>query len=112
VLGSSEGRSKRNQVQAGRPDRLPGNDGGHFIAVRFNGPRDSFNHFAQESGFNCGEYRKLEDGWAKALRTGKRVVVWIDPEYEGASRRPYEIIVTWTIDGAESRKTFPNRREK
>jgi LysM repeat protein len=112
VLGSSESRSKRNQAQAGRPDRLPGDDGGHFIAVRFNGPRDRFNHFAQESGFNRGRYRTIEDGWARALKAGRRVSVVIDPEYKGASRRPYKIIVTSTIDGKTSRQEIPNRKER
>lgn len=112
VLGASERRSKRNQAQAGRPDRLPGDDGGHFIAVRFNGPRDRFNHFAQESGFNRGRYRAIEDGWARALKEGRRVSVVIDPEYEGVSRRPYKVIVTWTIDGKTSRQEIPNRKER
>ncbi|WP_368389837.1 DNA/RNA non-specific endonuclease [Sphingobium sp. AS12] len=39
-------RSRRPQAQAGQPDRRPGDDGGHFIAARFNGPGDSVNHFA------------------------------------------------------------------
>lgn len=112
VLGASEGRSKRNQAQAGRPDRLPGDDGGHFIAVRFNGPRDRFNHFAQAASFNRGRYRAIEDGWARALRAGQRVVVSIDPEYEGASRRPYKIVVTWKIDGKISQEELLNRKER
>lgn len=37
-------RSKSAQRNAGKPDRLPTDDGGHFIAHRFNGPRDAFNH--------------------------------------------------------------------
>lgn len=111
-LGASEGRSRRNQARAGKPDRLPGDDGGHFIAVRFDGPRDSFNHFAQESGFNRGRYRTIEDGWAQALKEGRHVSVVIDPEYEGASRRPYKVVVTWTIDGKTSRQEIPNRKER
>jgi hypothetical protein len=54
-------RSRRAQADAGRPDRRAGDDGGHFIAARFGGPREWFNHFAQDANFNRGEYRKMED---------------------------------------------------
>ena len=110
-LDSSEGRSRRNQAEAGKPDRFPRDDGGHFIAVRFNGPRDKFNHFAQESGSNRGRYRAIEDVWARSLKAGRRVVVSIDPEYEGSSRRPYEVDVTWWIDGKQLSAKIPNRKE-
>lgn len=62
VLDASERRSRSNQIRAGRPDRRAGDDGGHYIALRFNGPRASFNHFAQDANFNRGAYRVLEDG--------------------------------------------------
>ena len=54
-------RSRASQRQAGGVDRRNTDDGGHFIAVRFNGPSDSFNHFAQDARFNRGAYRALED---------------------------------------------------
>lgn len=101
-------RSQRAQAVAGQPDRRPSDDGGHFIAARFNGPGDSFNHFAQDRNFNRGAYRAMEDGWAKALREGRKVVVDIVPLYEGTSRRPYAIIVRWKIDGKPEVRTFPN----
>jgi LysM repeat protein len=102
-------RSRNNQAQAGKPDRREGkDDGGHFIAARFNGPSDSFNHFAQDRNFNRGAYRKLEDDWTTALRAGRKVVVDIDALYQGASRRPYQLNVTWTINGHKSTKRFAN----
>ncbi|BBD99259.1 LysM peptidoglycan-binding domain-containing protein [Sphingobium amiense] len=102
-------RSRSNQAQAGKPDRRQGkDDGGHFIAARFNGPSDSFNHFAQDRNFNRGAYRKLEDDWAKALRAGHKVAIDIDALYQGASRRPYQLNVTWTINGHKSTKRFAN----
>lgn len=98
----------RNQAQAGKPNRLEGHDGGHFIAARFNGPSDSYNHFAQNSNFNRGSYRVMEDSWAKELRGGHKVFVDIEPLYHGASKRPYQLNVTWYVDGRKSFKKFPN----
>ncbi|WP_336950897.1 DNA/RNA non-specific endonuclease [Sphingobium aromaticivastans] len=107
-LGPTGARSRRNQLQAGRPDRRPSDDGGHFIASRFNGPSDSFNHFAQDANFNRGAYRAMEDSWAKELRAGKKVIVEIIPKYIGTSRRPNSITVTWEIDGKHNFQFFPN----
>jgi hypothetical protein len=103
-----ETRSKRAQLNAGKPDRRDTDHGGHFIAVRFNGPREWFNHFAQDANFNRGEYRALEDKWAKAVRSGKRVFVDIVPHYRGTSMRPYELDVIWIINGEKFRKRFAN----
>lgn len=58
-------RSKSAQAQAGGADRRPTDDGGHYIAARFDGPTDAFNHFAQDANFNRGEYRRLEDQWRR-----------------------------------------------
>lgn len=104
-------RSRRAQAQAGEPDRRPGDEGGHFIAARFNGPRDSFNHFAQDQNFNRGAYRAMEDGWSKELRAGKKVIVHIVPLYEGASKRPYRIHVTWRSNGMEEFRDFSNEKK-
>jgi LysM repeat protein len=103
-----ERRSKRAQSAAGKPNRLPKDDGGHFIAARFNGPRAQFNHFAQNRGFNRGEYRVTEDQWAKALRAGKTVSVEIIPHYEGVSRRPHRIDVIWYVGGERFSESFAN----
>jgi LysM repeat protein len=105
-----EQRSKREQANAGKPDRRNTDDGGHFIAARFNGPRDWFNHFAQDSSFNRGAYRALEDTWARELRAGKRVLVDIVPHYHGTSKRPYLLTVTSFIDGQRVVQVFPNER--
>ena len=76
-LADKQVRSKTAQAQAGGADRRPADDGGHYIAARFNGPTDAFNHFAQDANFNRGEYRLLEDQWARAKRAGRDVTVKI-----------------------------------
>lgn len=107
-LAVSPVRSRHNQAQAGKPNRLEGDDGGHFIAARFNGPSDSFNHFAQNSNFNRGSYRVMEDSWARELRAGHKIFVDIEPLYHGTSKRPYQINVHWEIDGERTSQKFPN----
>jgi LysM repeat protein len=106
--GPAAKRSRSGQVQAGGADRRPTDEGGHFIAARFNGPSDSFNHFAQDKNFNRGAYRAMEDGWSKELRAGKKVTVKIVPLYEGTSKRPYHLTVTWYVDGKQQVQDFPN----
>jgi LysM repeat protein len=101
-------RSRRNQREAGGQDRRATDDGGHYIAARFNGPSDAFNHFAQDANFNRGAYRVMENSWAATVRTGHRVSVDIVPHYVGLSRRPDRIAVTWTVDGKEHFRTFAN----
>lgn len=109
--GPTASRSRTNQRNAGKPDRRLGDDGGHFIATRFNGPRDSINHFAQDANFNRGTYRAMEDKWAKNLASGHHVSVNIRPLYEGASTRPYQLIVTWSVDGRKTVQKFANEAE-
>jgi hypothetical protein len=107
-LGIAGGRSRRAQSSAGGSDRRRGDDGGHYIAHRFNGPSDAFNHFAQAANFNRGRYRALEEEWARARRSNRRVIVVIVPSYNGLSRRPSAINVWYTIDGERKSQRFPN----
>lgn len=111
TLDTLERRSRANQARAGGSDRLVGDDGGHYVAVRFNGPRGSFNHFAQDANFNRGAYRALEGGWARDLRLGRRVHVDILSHYIGASKRPDSLDVTWFVDGKEHHEAFPNYKK-
>ncbi|MCW4463752.1 DNA/RNA non-specific endonuclease [Sphingomonas sp. BT-65] len=82
-------RSGRNQARAGGADRRPTDDGGHLWAARFNGPLDSFNHFAQDANFNRGAYRAMEQEWDKDLLAGRKVFGSIKLFYRGTSKRPY-----------------------
>jgi DNA/RNA non-specific endonuclease len=104
------GRAPNTQKEAGKPDRLDDDDGGHFIAARFNGPREELNHFAQNANFNRGAYRALEDQWARALKRGERVLVRIRVRYTTGSRRPDFLLVRYFINGGWRRQLFPNRR--
>lgn len=101
-------RSRTAQAKAGGPDRQPKDDGGHYIAARFDGPTDAFNHFAQARGFNRGRYRTLEDSWAKAMKEGKKVRVHIVPHYSRNSLRPDGLKVEYFIQGKLQSIYFAN----
>ena len=105
-------RSRTSQAQAGGAERRASDDGGHYIAARFNGPTEAFNHFAQDANFNRGGYRVLEDEWAREKRAGKTVTVRIVPRFEGGSVRPSVIDVWWTVDDNEKSLKFPNERSE
>jgi hypothetical protein len=113
TLADRHVRSRTAQAQAGGDDRRLTDDGGHYIAARFNGPTDAFNHFAQDANFNRGEYRLLEDQWARAKRAGASVTVKIVSSYDGASKRPAVIDIWFKIDGLRQSVQIPNEpREK
>ena len=110
-LGQEDrGRSKRLQAQAGGSDRRVTDDGGHFIAPRFGGPKATYNHFAQNANFNRGAYRATEDVWAKARREGKNVLIGIDIRYSDSGRRPDRLRVQWTISGRREERNFRNEK--
>lgn len=56
--------------------------------------------------------RLLENELAKEVKDGKDVKVKIEPVYDGDSRRPDAIVVTYSIDGEESVRVFPNGQEE
>jgi DNA/RNA non-specific endonuclease len=108
ALGQTQPRSRSAQRDAGKPDRRSTDDGGHYIARRFNGPTAAINHFAQDLNLNRGRYRVLEDEWARRKREGKTVYVIIRPLYLGDSKRPVGIIVIFSVNGRERSVRFPN----
>lgn len=105
-------RSRTSQTQAGGADRRVSDDGGHYIAARFRGPTEAFNHFAQDANFNRGGYRVLEDEWARDKRAGRSVTVTIVPRFDDQSVRPSTINVWWTVDGKGKSVRFPNERSE
>lgn len=106
-------RSRTSQARAGGTERRVSDDGGHYIAARFHGPTEAFNHFAQDANVNRGKYRAMEDEWARDKRAGRTVRVKINPIFDGLSIRPSSIDVLWTVDGIrKSTKLRNDRSEK
>lgn len=111
VLAPPQPRSRSLQRSAGGTDRLPKDDGGHYIAPRFNGPTEAFNHFAQDANVNRGRYRVMEDEWARKKRAGHQVTVTIVPHFRATSQRPKTIDVIYTVDADVRSVKLPNERE-
>ena len=105
-------RSRTSQRQAGGVERRASDEGGHYIAARFDGPTEAFNHFAQDANFNRGGYRVLEDEWARDKRAGRAIRVKIVPRFDGTSARPSVIDVWWTVDGRSKSLKFLNERSE
>jgi len=94
-------RSQTVQSAAGALSRLQTDEGGHLVAVRFNGPAHEVNHIAQDIKLNRGQWRTLENQWAKGLDQGKQVDVNMKLAYPKDSQRPSEIEVESRVDGGK-----------
>ncbi|MFJ5965888.1 T7SS effector LXG polymorphic toxin [Bacillus sp. NPDC093026] len=110
------GEIKRNQYaqsNAGKPDRLLDDDGGHLIASIFKGSGDIDNLVPMNSQINRsgGKWYEMEQEWLKALTSDppKRVEVVIKPIYSVDSIRPTEFLVKYTIEELEERKIIKNK---
>lgn len=107
-LGATPPRSRTLQRRAGGGDRRASDDGGHYVAPRFNAPTRSFNLLPQDMNLNRGRWRALEDEWARDRRARRQVDYMIVPVLKGSSRRPSHINVWWWVDGEERSLRFPN----
>lgn len=89
----NKNKAKRNpydQKVAGRDDRLSTDDGGHLIASIFDGSGDLDNIVPMDSTLNRGDWKAMENSWARALSEDppKTVEVIVSPQYSGTSARP------------------------
>lgn len=78
------------------------------MAPRLNGPKEAFNHWAQDLNLNRGRYRVMEDQWYREKRVGKDVRVKIQAAYPEQSRRPSYVNVWFWINGKRHSLQFPN----
>jgi len=100
-------RNAYQQLLAGRAGG-DGYDGGHLIGTLVGGAGEKINLVAQLSSVNRGEFRVMEKSWAEAMQAGKEVRVEVSPVYSGTSQVPTQIDVRYWIDGAASKRVFPN----
>ncbi|KKK39032.1 hypothetical protein WQ57_06390 [Mesobacillus campisalis] len=98
------GDGKRNnyaQKVVGREYRKPDDDGGHLIASIFKGSGNLDNLVPMNGNLNKGEWKKLENTWADALKQGDEVKVKITPSYKGNSQRPETFDIKYRIGDDE-----------
>lgn len=66
------------------------------------------NLVSQSAFVNLSEYKKLENIWDKAVKSGKKVSVDSEIKYNENSNRPSEFIVKFTLDGRNYKKSIKN----
>ena len=114
VEGSLDaGKAKRNayaQRMVGKDNgRLATDDGGHLIASIFKGSGDLDNLVPMDATLNRGDWKVMENSWAKALDKGKTVDIKIKSIYSGTSQRPISFKVKYRVDnGRWIKETFTN----
>lgn len=113
-LKNREGRLPiRDSIEdIGKGDQQEGDDRGHLIGDQFDGSNGLENMIPQDADINRNDFKNFENELADAVREGKEVYVKIEPIYDGDSRRPVAIVVTYSIDGKESVRVFPNGKEE
>ena len=60
------------------------------------------------SKLNRGNWKQMENKWAKSLKNGKEVEVNIDIEYKNNNKRPIGFIVKYLINGKKNMQAFKN----
>lgn len=96
----------------GKGYQREGDDRGHLIGDQFDGSNGMENMIPQDANINRNDYKNFENELAKEVKDGKEVCMKVEPIYEGESRRPVAILVTYTIGGEESIRIFPNGQEE
>ena len=99
----------RSEVDRGH--MLNSDDRGHLIADRFNGSGGIENVLPMDHDLNHGDYAKLENTLAEAVKDGADVRLKVEPVYDGNSTRPAEFRVSYSVDGEKTVTVFKNERE-
>lgn len=92
----------------GKGNQLITDQRGHLIADRFGGSNGLENIVPQNGKLNQGQYKALENEWARALSEGKKVSVDIELLYRDGSFRPFAFEINYVIDGKTYEVIFRN----
>ena len=95
----------------GKGDQKKGDNRGHLIGDQFDASSGLENLVPQDAKVNQKDFRNFENKLAVEVKNGKEVYVRVEPVYEGNSRRPSSIEVTYRINGAEYTMSFRNGKE-
>lgn len=101
-------RIKDSMEAVGKGDQKDSDDRGHLIGDQFDGSNGLENLVPQDSNVNRGDFKNFENELAKEVRSGNDVSVKVEPIYEGDSRRPSVIVVTYTINSSTYQRFFNN----
>jgi len=95
----------------GKGDQKEGDHRGHLIGDQFDGSNGLENMIPQDANINRNDFRNFENELAKEVKDGKKVNAKVEPIYDADSRRPDAIVVTYSVNGDESIRVFPNGKE-
>ncbi len=104
-------REKRLSHSKNTLGKVKGQDhAGHLAGERFGGSPKIDNLISQLSDVNLKEYKKIEEEWAKALKSEppKEVTVDVEIIYSGNDMRPDKFIVNYSIDGMAGFRVIKN----
>jgi hypothetical protein len=97
--------------EIGKGDQRETDDRGHLIGDQFDGSNGLENMIPQDAEINRNDFKNFENELASRVKAGAEVEVNIEPVYEGDSRRPTDVVVTYSINGVEDMRIFPNGEE-
>lgn len=83
-------------------------DRGHLIAHLFGGSDKLENLVPMDADLNHGDYARLENTLAEAVKDGADVHLTVEPVYQGDSSRPVEFKVSYVINGEKEVTVFRN----
>jgi hypothetical protein len=107
-LELEEGVRSPEQTRIGKRGEV-GDEGGHLIATRFDGPSDAFNIVPQDANLNRGDWKEMENEWANNIKEGRDVKVLVEPVYDNKSIRPARFDVVYQVDDQIHQKAFVNK---
>ena len=85
---------------------------GHLIGHQFGGSDKLENLVPMDAKLNQGDFAKLENTLADAVKNGADVRLKVEPKYENNSTRPSEFRVSYSIDGDRDVTVFKNESEE
>ena len=92
----------------GKGDQRSTDDRGHLIGDQFDGSNGLENMIPQDAAINRNDFKNFENDLASQVKAGRDVYIKIEPIYEGDSRRPESVLASYSIDGNENYREFPN----
>ena len=92
-------------------EKEAGYERGHLIGYQFGGSGGIENLSVMAGEVNHGDFYKLENKLAAAVKDGADVKMKVEPIYEGNSNKPTEYRATYSINGEKDVVVFSNRNE-
>lgn len=80
----------------------------HLIGYQFGGSGKLENIVPMDGSLNQGDYEKMENTLAEAVKDNAKVYLKVEPVYESDEKRPSEFRITYSIDGDKTAIVFRN----